>query len=216
MSEHKRITFHSGFEEDSYYYMNVRIKSSGSFIEGDFRNFKGYIRKRYKECGNLIGRSNPLNLCGSCIQKGEKGYWCDKKMSESSNDKKRKIMTGNTNCLGCTHSKESAAKQGAKKENHWNWKGGFHIRRNLVFHDILIIPMKVIEEDWNKKCVKHHITDNFCVPTPEDIHVALSNPDREQHRALVEEWWRQVDYDVFFQIQLAKIGHFNDLKATRT
>lgn len=59
---------------------------------------------------------------------------------------------------------------------------------------------EILPAQWG--CVMHHVDDTRVIPIPEVVHQQLSGMPREEHRALVDEWMREVRPDLWLLVHL--------------
>jgi hypothetical protein len=102
-------------------------------------------------------------------------------------------MKGNTYGLGYTHTEEEKAlmhKNHAdyKEEKHPQWNGGKKVvqrrknaKRKRQLGYTLLMPLVDGE-------VGHHVTDEYVIGIPSEIHTTLGGGGRKNHRTKVLQW----------------------------
>ena len=162
------------------------------------------------ECGKEreASKNHYHPLCNLCAQKG-------KTVIEETKALISKALQGNTNALGYTHTDEqnarqSAAMKGEKHPNYGkrgekspNYKGGKKIskakdnaKRKRDLDYTILLPF--IEGE-----VGHHVTNEYVIGIPKEVHKKLSGCERKSHRAKVLKWLKANDkkkYEIVLSI----------------
>lgn len=175
------------------------------------------------ECGLVrkTSKNNYHPLCNSCAQKGKhlsedhkakisaslESNTCalGHTLTEEQKAKQSATMKGKTNALGSKRTEEqkahlSTANKGENNPNYGkrgedasNYKGGkkaavgrYNAKRKRQLGFILLVPLKEGEEG-------HHVTDEYVIGIPAEVHKRFSGYSRRKHRALVLQWLKVND-----------------------
>ena len=103
------------------------------------------------------------------------------------NKEKRKVYTKRYN-------RKHPGKRGRQWRNSEKGRASVAKRKRNLGYEEILPPI------WG--CVQHHVDDTRVIPIPAVVHQQLSGMLREEHRALVDEWMREIRPDLWLLVHL--------------
>ena len=139
------------------------------------------------ECGKVreTSKNGYRAICKSCAHKSEKNPFFGKKHTKET---KALISKNHADFSG----EKSSCFLGGKKIS----KSIAQAKRKRQLGYILLLPLEEGE-------VGHHMTDEYVIGIPEDVHIRFSGYGRKKHRALILKWLKNNDmkkYELVFYI----------------